>query len=78
MTPVAVLDRDRDECVDPCKHGTDLYLPPCSACGATMQADKAVFIYQDAVFCEDCWHDLPVSERDEVARAIALRGVPLS
>ena len=41
-------------------------------------ADKAVIQIQDAIFCEDCWHSLPMHDIERVAQAVALRGVPLS
>lgn len=77
-TAIAVSDQDRCAGADPHETKTSIYLPACSSCGAITLGDRAVFVFQDAVFCEDCWHDLPISERDRVAREIALRGVPLS
>ncbi len=52
--------------------------PVCCACNVMMAADKAVIQIHDAVFCEDCWHSLPMHDIELVAQAVALRGVPLS
>lgn len=68
-TPAALLDR---------KPATLTRQPVCCACNRPVPADKAVMRIQDATFCEDCWHDLPMSEIEWVAQTVALRGVPLS
>lgn len=68
-TSAVILDRTSDTCT---------WQPICCACNRPVAADKAVMQILDAILCEDCWHEMPMSEIERVAQSVALRGVPLS
>ena len=50
----------------------------CMLCGRIAPASKALVRIDDVTFCEDCWHDLSMSEIERVVQEVALRGVPIS